>query len=294
MAAGQGPFRPPDRRDRAARVPHPVPAGVARRPDHLLRRRDRAPDRTRCSSTAPTPGATCRAAPSRPELEAQVREVDGVARPAGSARAPSASAPAARSQAAAVIGYERRVPSAHPQDIVAGRLPTAEGEGICERRPTRRRGSGSATWCGWSPAGSTIRIVGPVDGHEPPGATDDLHHVPDVGAGGAQRQTPTRERPLPNALGLEPAPGVRPDELVRRVNRVSPDLEAFDPRGRRDQGAGRRPGRSLVHGDLPALRPGGAARHRSVLPHRHAAEGAHAHAPSRDRRPLQDARRPRS
>ena len=44
-AAGEGPVRPAHRRDRAPGLPHPVPAGVARRAHHVVRRCHRAPDR---------------------------------------------------------------------------------------------------------------------------------------------------------------------------------------------------------------------------------------------------------
>ena len=62
----QGALRPPDRRDRDARVPHPVPAVAAERPADVVRRCDPQPVRARARVHASTASASSRAASSRP------------------------------------------------------------------------------------------------------------------------------------------------------------------------------------------------------------------------------------
>ena len=152
-------------------------------------------------------------------------------------------------------------------------------------RPTRRKASASATSCGCEPGGYEIRIVGQSsDTNLQASPTVFVRY--DTWENAVRAVNPDARTPLPNALGVAPAAGVTPDQLVRRVDAVSTDLEALTRSRRRDQGARGRAGEQVVPRDLPPLRAGRPARDRALLPDRHPAEGAQPHPAARHRRPL--------
>ena len=188
---------------------------------------------------------------------------------------------------AAVIGYEHQDLGA-PESLTAGRYPTAAGEGVANETDASQ-GFGLGDVVKVEPGGYAIRIVGQ--------STDtNLQASPTVFVrygtweDAVKAANPDARAPLPNALGLAPVAGMSPRHLADRVDAVSNDLEALTRGDAAREGTRRRAGEHVVPRDLPALRAGSPAGDRAVLPHRHAAEGPHAHAPARDRRTLLDAR----
>ncbi len=159
-----------------------------------------------------------------PELAAQVRAVDGAAAVGRIGQSTLSVRAGGSITAAAVIGYERRDLGA-PQDLVAGRYPAAEGEGVANETDASE-GFGLGKVVRIAPGGYPIRIVGQS-------RDTNLQASPTVFVRyGSWEQAvlaanPDARKPLPNALGLRPAAGVSPDELVARVNRLNPELEAL-------------------------------------------------------------------
>ncbi len=174
-----------------------------------------------------------------PALEAQVRRVDGVADVGRIGQSTfSARADGAITETA-VIGYEQRSLGA-PESLVAGRYPSAPGEGIASESD-QADGFGIGDVVRIEPGDSEIRIVGQA-------ADINLQASPTVfvrygtWAEAVRAVNPDAQTPLPNALGLAPAPGVTPEQVVRRVDRISVDLEALT----RSDAATRAPGVAQV------------------------------------------------
>ena len=222
-----------------------------------------------------------------PELEAQVRAVDGVQDVGRIGQGTYSVTAGGAIKAAAIIGYEKRSLGA-PESLTAGRYPTADGEGIANETDASE-GFDLGDVVRVEPGGYRIRIVGQS-------RDTNLQATPTIFArygtweAAVQAANPDAQPPLPNALGVAPVPGVTPDEVVQRIDAVSNDLEALDACRRGHEGTRGRAGEPLVPRDLPALWAGGAARHRPLLPDRHPAEGAHAHVAACGRRALVDPR----
>lgn len=159
-----------------------------------------------------------------PELEAQVRAVDGVAAVGRIGQSTLSVEAGGSINAAAVIGYERRGLGA-PRDLVAGRYPAAGGEGVANETDASE-GFGLGDVVRVAPGGYPIRIVGQS-------RDTNLQASPTVFVRyGSWEQAvltanPDARKPLPNALGLAPASGVSAEQLVARVDRLSPELEAL-------------------------------------------------------------------
>ncbi len=93
-----------------------------------------------------------------PALEAQVRAVDGVARAGKIGQSTFSVRAGASITGAAVIGYEHRELGA-PQQLVAGRYPRADGEGVANETDAAE-GFGLGDVVRVEPGGYAIRIVG--------------------------------------------------------------------------------------------------------------------------------------
>ena len=115
--------------------------------------------------------------------------------------------------------------SAHPRIWSPGRYPTADGEGIANETDASL-GFGLGDVVRVAPGGYRIRIVGQS-------SDTNIQATPTVFVRYPSWEqvvlttNPDARTPLPNALGLAPEPGVSPDQLVARVDRTSPDLEAL-------------------------------------------------------------------
>ncbi len=159
-----------------------------------------------------------------PGLEAQVRAVDGAAAVGRIGQSTLSVRAGGSIKAAAVIGYERRNLGA-PQDLVAGRYPTADGEGVANETDASA-GFGLGAVVRIEPGGYPIRVVGQS-------SNTNLQATPTVfvrygsWAQAVLTANPDARTPLPNALGVEPKPGVSPAQLVARIDGLSPELEAL-------------------------------------------------------------------
>ncbi len=174
-----------------------------------------------------------------PELETRVRAVDGVSRVGRIGNSTLSARADGVIKGAAIIGYQRRDLGA-PRDLVAGRYPTADGEGIANETDASQ-GFGLGDVVRVEPGGYAIRIVG--QSHD-----SNLQATPTVFARyGTWEQAvksvnPDAREPLPNVLGVAPAPRVSDAELARRVDRVSIQIEALT----RANAASRAPGVAQV------------------------------------------------
>ena len=174
-----------------------------------------------------------------PELEQKVLAVPGVGR-AGEIGQSTLSVRANDAiTGAAVIGYQK-VGLGSPRKIVAGRLPTSEGEGVANETDSDQ-GFGIGDVVRVQPGGYEITIVGQA-------RDSNLQATPTIFTQYATWESAVRSanpdaRDLqPNALALAPAPGVSDEQLVRRVNAASPDVEALT----RADAAAKAPGVSQV------------------------------------------------
>ena len=134
----------------------------------------------------------------------------------------------------------------------------------------------------WSPSrGGELTVVGL--------ATDAQLNVADPVRPATAPTSPRSAARNPDAgrrcrtLGVSPAEGVTPAELVRSINE-QPTTSTRSPDEAAPTTARGRPGPPVVPGHLPALRPGGAVGDRAVLPDRHHPEGRRAHLAPSDRR----------
>jgi putative ABC transport system permease protein len=174
-----------------------------------------------------------------PELEAQVRAVDGVADVGRIGQSTFSVRAGGGIIGAAVIGYEQRALGA-PESLVAGRYPTGAGEGVANETDASE-GFGIGDVVRVEPGGYEIRIVGQS-------SDTNLQASPTVFVrdntweNAVRAGNPDARTPLPNALGVAPAAGVTPEQLVRRVDAISTDLEALT----RSDAATRAPGVAQV------------------------------------------------
>ncbi len=159
-----------------------------------------------------------------PAQEEQVRAVDGVAAVGRIGQGTYSVTAGGAIKAAAVIGYETRALGA-PESLTAGRYPASDGEGIANETDASE-GFGLGDVVKVEPGGYRIRIVGQ--------AKDiNLQATPTVFAkygtweAAVQAANPDARAPLPNALGVAPAPGVSPQQLVTRIDATSDALEAL-------------------------------------------------------------------
>lgn len=159
-----------------------------------------------------------------PELEAQVRAVDGVEAVGQIGQGTYSVNAAGTVKAAAVIGYEDPSLGA-PESLVAGRYPTADGEGVANEADSSE-GFGLGRTVVVEPGGYRIQIVGQA-------RDSNLQATPTIftrfGTWQAtvRAANPDARTPLPNALGVAPESGVTPEQLVERINATSTDVEAL-------------------------------------------------------------------
>ena len=159
-----------------------------------------------------------------PELEAQVRAVDGVGAVGRIGQGTYSVTADGSITGAAVIGYEKRSLGA-PETLTAGRYPTADGEGIANESDASA-GFDLGDVVTVQPGGYRIRIVGQSK-------DTNLQASPTIFAKygtweqAVQAANPDAQTPLPNALGVRPAPGVTPQQVVTRINAVDDSLEAL-------------------------------------------------------------------
>ena len=154
-----------------------------------------------------------------PEQQAQVRAVPGVAAAGRIGQSTVSVRAGGAIKAAAIIGYERRDLGA-PSDLVAGRYPTADGEGIANETDASL-GFGLGDVVRVAPGGYRIRIVGQSrDTNIQATPTVFVRYPSWVQV--VLTANPDARTPLPNALGLAPEARrePRPAGRSRRIARA--------------------------------------------------------------------------
>ena len=159
-----------------------------------------------------------------PELEAQVRAVDGVGDAGRIGQGTFSVRADGGIKAAAIIGYEKRSLGA-PESLTNGRYPIADGEGIANETDASE-GFDLGDVVQVEPGGYRIAIVGQSKDTNLQ-ATPTIFATYDTWVRSVRSVNPDAETPLPNALGVAPADGVSPSEVVTRINDVSTELEAL-------------------------------------------------------------------
>jgi putative ABC transport system permease protein len=167
-----------------------------------------------------------------PEMEAQVRSAEGVGEvgPIGQGTftgVPSGNADG-ESFDTTVIGYELG-PDGNgigaPTTLIEGRLPTADDEGVVSDADVRL-GYGIGEVVTLLPGGKEIEIVGVARDTQ-------LNVAPTIFASydtyldAVRSVNPDAGTPLPNVLGVVPADGYTPEEVVESINEQSLDLDAL-------------------------------------------------------------------
>jgi len=159
-----------------------------------------------------------------PELEAQIRAVEGIGRAGRFSQATFTADAGGKQTDAAVIGFEQ-VGLGSPATLVKGRLPQAPGEAVANESDADQ-GFAIGDVVTLDPAGFPITVVGL--------ARDILINVSptlyvqyDTYEAAVKSRFPDVTTVLPNALAVEPAAGVSPATLVERINAVSDDVDAL-------------------------------------------------------------------
>jgi putative ABC transport system permease protein len=187
---------------------------------------------------------TLQSSSSSPELEGEVRAVDGVGAVGRLGQGTFSVRAADTVGGAAVISYERRSLGA-PEELVRGRYPSAPDEAVANESDASE-GFGLGDVVRVEPGGNEIRIVGQA--RDTNLQASPTLFVPYEGWEAAVRSAnPDAQTPPPSAFGVAPARGVSADALARRINDVSADLDA------------------LTRSDAARLAPGAAQVSRSFL-----------------------------
>ena len=182
-----------------------------------------------------------------PEMESQVRSAEGVGEvgPIGQGTftgVPSGNADG-ESFDTTVIGYELG-PDGNgigaPTTLVEGRLPTADDEGVVSDADVRL-GYGVGEVVTLLPGGKEIEIVG-VARDTQLNVSPTIFASYDTYLDAVKSVNPDAGTPLPNILGVVPADGYTPEEVVESINDQSLDLDALT----REDAAAETPGVSQV------------------------------------------------
>lgn len=142
-----------------------------------------------------------------------------------------------------VIGYELGVDGAGigaPRSVSDGRLPVTDDEAVVSDADVGL-GYGIGDTVTLLPGGKQIEIVGIADNAQL-NVSPTLFTSYDTYVDAVQSVNPDAGVPLPNVLGVVPADGVSPAELVVSINAQSLDLDALT----RDDAAAQTPGVSQV------------------------------------------------
>jgi putative ABC transport system permease protein len=142
-----------------------------------------------------------------------------------------------------IIGYELGPDGAGigaPTRIVDGRLPTADGEAVVSDADVAL-GYGIGDTVTLLPGGTTIEIVG-VAADAQLNVAPTLFTSYDTWLDAVASVNPDAGTPLPNVLGVVPAEGVTPDQVVASINEQSLDLDALT----REDAAAETPGVAQV------------------------------------------------
>ncbi len=127
-----------------------------------------------------------------------------------------------------------------PTTLVEGRLPTADFEGVASDADVQS-GYGVGEVITLLPGGLEITIVGVAEDVQL-NVSPTIFTSYDTYVAAVQSRNPDAGTPLPNVLGVAPAAGVSPAEVVTSINDQSLDLDALT----KDDAAADTPGVSQV------------------------------------------------
>jgi len=167
-----------------------------------------------------------------PEMESQVRSAEGVGEVGPIGQGTFTGMPSGNSDGESfdttVIGYELG-PDGNgigaPTTVIEGRLPTADDEGVVSDADVRL-GYGIGEVVTLLPGGKEIEIVGVARDTQ-------LNVAPTIFASydtyldAVKSVNPDAGTPLPNVLGVVPADGYTPEQVVESINDQSLDLDAL-------------------------------------------------------------------
>jgi putative ABC transport system permease protein len=175
-----------------------------------------------------------------PNIEAQIRAVDGVAESGRVGQGTfTARTRANNSTDVSLIGYEVEGLGS-PLGLVEGRLPLSDGEAVASD-VDEAAGFAVGDKITIQPGGLNIVIVGRASQVQ-------LNVAPTLFATYATYEqavvarNPDAATPLPNVIALQPADGISAGELVKRVNALGDDFDALT----RSDAASKAPGVSQV------------------------------------------------
>jgi putative ABC transport system permease protein len=112
-----------------------------------------------------------------------------------------------------------------PTDVIAGRLPTADDEGVVSDADVRS-GYGIGDTVTLLPGDKQITIVG-VAANAQLNVAPTLFVSYDTYVSAIKSVNPDAGTPLPNVLGVVPADGYTPEQVVTSINEQSLDLDAL-------------------------------------------------------------------
>jgi hemin transport system permease protein len=182
---------------------------------------------------------TLQASVLTPELEGLARAADGVGVVGRIGQGTFTVTAGGSIAEASLVGYDT-VGLGSPEQLGEGRLPEGPGEAVASAEDADD-GFDVGDVVTIEPGGDELTVVGLVeDAQLNVGPT--LFVTYDGYLAAVAARNPDAGTPLPNALGVAPADGTVPAELVASINAQSDDLDALT----RDQAADEAPGVSQV------------------------------------------------
>ena len=131
-----------------------------------------------------------------------------------------------------------------PTDVIEGRLPTADDEGVVSDADVRS-GYGIGDTVTLLPGTKEITIVG-VAANAQLNVAPTLFVSYDTYLSAVKSVNPDAGTPLPNVLGVVPADGYTPEQTVTSINEQSLDLDALTRADAAAEHAGRVAGAPVV------------------------------------------------
>ncbi len=173
-----------------------------------------------------------------PDLEARIAQADGVTSTGRLAQGSFAATVNDVVVDVSVIGFDNPELGAPP--ISEGRLPAGSNE-VAASEADAADGFGLGEVVRIEPGGQEFVVVG-LAPESQLNAGPTLFATMETYGQVLAARNPDAGAPMPNAIGVQPAPGVSPDQLVANINAVSDDLDALT----RADAAAQTPGVSQV------------------------------------------------
>jgi putative ABC transport system permease protein len=170
-----------------------------------------------------------------PDLERKVRAVPGIGEIGYVGQGTFTVTAGGKAADASVIGYQQEGVGS-PRDLAAGRLAEKRGEAVASEADADE-GFDIGDSVVVEPGGLELRVVGLAPDAQL-SVTPTLFVSYDTYLEAVAARNPGAGKPLPNALGVVPAPGTTPNEVVAAINARSDDLDALTRRQAADESPG--------------------------------------------------------